>query len=132
MTSKPRATPSKTLLQALSRSQSGDVDGALALLEGEAAGGYDADAEGLRFLLLLRRHRAEEAVEVASRSLEQPLEPLPRSTWLLRRGLLHLEHERPLLALDDLQEVLKLRASPDHEDQARAGLLRVAERGRIQ
>lgn len=119
-------------MAALSRSQSGDVDGALTLLEGAAAGGYDPDAEGLRFMLLLRRNRADEAVDVASRSLEQPLEALPRSTWLLRRGLLHLEHERPLLALDDLQEVLKLRASRDHEDQARAGLLRVAQQGRIQ
>ncbi len=123
------------LVQALARSTSGDIDGALALLEGLRAGGYNADAEGFRFLLLLQRGRADDAVAVADHSLgqtEPPLTSLARSTWLLRRGLLHLEHERPLLALDDMQEVLKLRASSDHEDQARQALLRIAQQGRIQ
>lgn len=121
------------LIRALTLSQAGDVDGALTLLDGLAADGpYDKDAESLRFMLLLRRHRSDDALAVASRSLSQPLETLARSTWHLRRGLLHLEHDRPLPALEDLQEVLKLRASPDHEAQARQGLLQVALQGRIQ
>lgn len=128
----PPPSPSLSLVKALSLSQQGDVDGALALLDAIAAGGYDPHAEGLRFLLLQRQGRADDAVLVCSRSLEQPLEPLARSTWLLRRGLLYLEQEQPLLALDDVQEVLKLRASPDHEAQARAALLRVAQQGRVQ
>lgn len=134
MRSKPPASqsPSLTLVKALGLSQSGDVDGALLLLEAIAEEGYDAHAEGLRFLLLQQKGRAEDALAVCSRSLEEPLEPLARSTWLLRRGLLHLELEQPLLALDDMQEVLKLRASPDHEAQARSALLRVAEQGRVQ
>ena len=128
----PREPPSLALVQALGRSQAGDVDGALLLLEGIAAEGYDAQAEGFRFLLLLQKGRSDDAVAVCTRSLEQPLEALARSTWLLRRGLLHLEWERPVEALDDLQEVLRLRASPDHEAQARQALLKVAQQGRVQ
>lgn len=132
MSPKPRPAPSPVLVKALSRSTSGDLDGALELLEGLAAEGYNPDAEGLRFLLLLQKGRSDDALEVATGSLAQPLEALARSTWLLRRALLHLEHERHLLALDDLKDVMKLRASPDHEDQARAALLRVAQLGRVQ
>jgi hypothetical protein len=134
MSPKPpgREPPSLVLVQALGRSQSGDVDGALLLLEGIAAEGYDAQAEGFRFLLLLQKGRSDDAVAVCTRSLEQPLEPLARSTWLLRRGLLHLEFDRPLEALEDMQEVLKLHASPDHEAQARQALVKVAEQGRVQ
>lgn len=128
----PSTSLSLTLVKALGLSQAGDVDGALLLLEAVATEGYDPHAEGLRFLLLQRQGRSEDALAVCSRSLEQALEPLARSTWLLRRGLLHLELGRPLLALDDVQEVLRLRASADHEAQARAALLRVAEQGRVQ
>lgn len=127
-----REPPSRTLVEALGRSQAGDVDGALALLEAIAADGYDAQAEGFRFLLLLQKGRSDDAVAVCTRSLAEPLEPLARSTWLLRRGMLHLEWERPVEALDDLQEVLRLRASEDHEAQARQALLKVAAQGRVQ
>jgi hypothetical protein len=65
-------------------------------------------------------------LEVADAGCSLAKSPIARSTWALRRGLLHLEHNRKEPALADLQLVLKLRANDDHQTQARAALLQVA------
>lgn len=129
MASRPQAA----VLEALRRSTAGDVEGALALLdEVHAEGTLGVDGQGLRFLLLQKAGRQRDALEAAGAALELVDKPLPRSTWLLRRGLLSLDLARPLDALRDLQEVMRLGASDDHAAQARGALLRIAQAGSIQ
>jgi len=57
----------------------------------------------------------------------RPTAPLPRSTWALRRGLLHLEQSQRAEALADLQIVMQLKASDPQLEQARKALLLVAQ-----
>jgi tetratricopeptide (TPR) repeat protein len=124
--------PAAALLEALRRSTSGDVEGALTLLdESQAAGDLDAEGLGLRFLLLQKVGREQDAMDTAGAALEVVDKPLQRSTWLLRRGMLALDLEEPLAALRDFQEVMRLDVSEDHTLQARAALLRLAQAGSI-
>lgn len=115
--------------EALALMRRGEVTGALSLLEQAAADvGLDLEGETLRFLLLRQTGAEVRALEVAERLLERELEPLGRSTWLLRKGLVLLALDRRSDAARALQEVLKLRASEDHERQARKALLDAARR----
>lgn len=117
----------KKLFEALRRSQSGDVDGAIVLLEELATeGAPSADALGLHFMLLMRAGRTSCALELCGVALEHLEDPLARSTWLLRRGLMYVERERKNEALDDLQQVIILDASEDHQLTARQALLRIS------
>lgn len=116
------------LFWALSLSREGDVDGALEILNRLAdEGALSLEGESLRFLLLRRKGLDEDALKVASACLEAATEPLARSTWALRKGLLCVELQRKKEALGALQEVLRLRASEDHEAQARRALLDVVD-----
>lgn len=117
----------KKLFEALQLSQTGDVDGALRVLEdaGEE-GALSADGLGLQFMLLMRAGRSDEALDVCTVSIERFDKPLARSTWLLRRGLMYVDRERKRPALDDLQRVIMLDASDDHQRTAREALLRLA------
>jgi tetratricopeptide (TPR) repeat protein len=122
------SSPATYLARALELSRSGEVDEAVAILE-EAAqeGALDSEAQSFRFMLLMRLGRAEDALVVCSECIALDAPPLARSTWLLRRGLLQINLARTDEALADLQEVMKLRASDDHDRQARKALLRVAQ-----
>lgn len=126
--SRRQQAPSGRLMRALGLAQAGEAEAALAALcEAGAEEPVDFDAEGLKFVLLQRLRRDDDVLDLIAKVLVHPMPPLARSTWHLRRGLLHLEARRPHPALQDLQEVLKLAASPDHEKQARSALLRAAE-----
>jgi transposase len=81
---------------------------------------------GLQFMLLMRLGRSSDALLVCSAAVERFSEPLMLSTWLLRRGLLHVDWNRRNEALEDLQRVIVLDASLDHQKTARQALLRVA------
>ncbi|MFZ9889520.1 MAG: hypothetical protein ACO3JL_18650 [Myxococcota bacterium] len=127
---RPRRDPAVAgrLMRALGLAQAGDAEAALAALEeATPSESMDFDEEGLRFVLLQRLGREDDVITLIARVLAQPMLPLSKSTWHLRRGLLHLSAQRAQLALQDLQEVLKLAACPDHEEQARLALLRAAE-----
>lgn len=119
---------SNRLMRALGLAQAGEAEAALAALceEGNEEP-VDLDVEGLKYILLQRLGRDDGVLDLISKVLVHPLPPLARSTWHLRRGLLHLEARRPHPALQDLQEVLRLAASHEHEEQARAAMLRAAE-----
>jgi regulator of sirC expression with transglutaminase-like and TPR domain len=116
-----------TVFEALACARAGDVDGALAILrEEEQAGRVDDALVALLFALLSARERQQEALEVAHMGFARAQEPLARSTWALRRGLLYAELGERSGALADLQLVLKLKASEPHLEQARRALLKVA------
>ena len=119
------------VLEALALSKAGDSAGAIVLLlQARENAPLDEAATALLFTLLgyrgvdidddpIRLDLCHEGVTLARR-------PLQQSTWHLRRGLMHLTRREPKEALADLQRVLSLRASPDHLERARAGLLEVA------
>ncbi len=119
------------VLEALALSKAGDSAGAIVLLlQARENAPLDEAATALLFTLLgdrgddidddpLRLALCHEGGTLARR-------PLQQSTWHLRRGLMHLTRREPKEALADLQRVLSLRASPDHLERARAGLLEVA------
>lgn len=118
---------------ALHLSRSGDVEGAVALLREARARGTAKEAHlSLLFQLVTLREASDEALEIAGAALALARLPIGKSTWALRRGLVHLDKGHRDDALKDLQLVLKLRASEEHQDQARQALLRVAalRRGR--
>ena len=107
----------------------GDLEGAIDVLRrfiGEGRAVTNAHFSLLFQLLTLRAPTANEALEVAGAGLAQAQVPITKSTWALRRGLIHLEQGRRADALADLLLVLKLRASEDQQSQARKALLRVA------
>lgn len=105
------------LEDALDLSRRGDVDGAIRLLR-------EVAAKGEAHWSLLWQLAPD--LEVADAGCALAKTPLAKSTWALRRGLLHLESARKAEALADLQLVLKLRVNDDHQTQARAALLQVA------
>lgn len=119
------------VLEALTLSKAGDAPAAITLLiEARQNAPLDEAATALLFTLLgdrgddidddpLRLALCHEGVALAKR-------PLQQSTWHLRRGLLYLARREAKDALADLQKVLSLRASTDHLERARAGLLEVA------
>jgi thioredoxin-like negative regulator of GroEL len=114
--------------EAMRLAREGDVEGACNLLREARAAGPAPDAlSSLLFQLVSRRGVTDEALDVASAALAAARTPAARSTWALRRGLGHLERGQREPALADLQLVLKLRANPDHVEQAGAALLRVAQ-----
>lgn len=118
--------PTETALALMRR---GDVRGALSLLEQAAGEGVlDLEGETLRFLLLRQVGEDERALEVAERCLSAELEPLGRSTWWLRKGLVLASLGKKSDAARALGEVLKLRASEDHERQARRAMVDLARR----
>ena len=110
-----------TLTEALTLSRDGKVDEAAALLRALPA--LDDAARSLLFQL---SSDIDEQLRLAADAIEMAKGPVPRSNWLLRRGLLHLERSERAPALADLQLVLKLKANEGHVEQARAALLRVA------
>jgi hypothetical protein len=105
------------LEDALDLSRRGDVDAAIRVLR-------DVTSKGEAHWSLLWQLAPD--LDVANAGCGLAKTPIAQSTWALRRGLLHLEHKRKKEALADLQLVLKLRASDDHQTQARAALLQVA------
>lgn len=116
------------LADALARSRDGDVEGAADLLRAARRAGPVGEAHmSLLFQLIARRTVDDEAFEVASAGLKLAGTPVARSTWALRRSLLHLERGARTEALADLQLVMKLKANEGHMEQARALLLRVAQ-----
>src|SRR5688572_224384 len=99
------------LEEALSLSRAGDVDAALALLREARASRALIDGERtLLFQFLTLRSLADEALEVATEAIAVGGAPAVRSTWTLRRGLLHLELGARDAALADLLAVQKLKA----------------------
>ena len=106
--------------EALRISRSGDVAGAIELLRASEP------TQAHLSLLFQLVSAPEEAIEIASAALALAKLPMAKSTWALRRGLLHLEKGHRDQALNDLQQVLKLRASEEQQTQARQALLRVA------
>ena len=115
------------LEDALDRSRSGDVLGAITLLEDARRDGLSEAERSLLFQLLSSKERFVEAIDVATEALGAPLKGVPRSNWLLRRGLLAIEVGRREVALADLLEVQKLKVNEGHLEQARAALLKVAQ-----
>ena len=109
---------------ALQMSRSGDVEGAVKLLR--AVPVMNEAHLSLLFQLVTMRDVPDEALEIAGKALALAKLPIATSTWALRRGLIHLEKGHRDDALKDLQLVLKLRASEEHQVQARQALLRVA------
>ena len=112
------------LEDALALARTGNVDGAIQLLQ--AVTPKNEAHLSLLWQLMTTTGVPDEALEVADAGLALTKSPVTRSTWALRRGLLHLERGRREPALADLQLVLKLRANDDHQTQARAALLQVA------
>jgi len=116
-----------TVEQALAHARRGEVDEALAILRREEREGRaDERLLTLLFALLSARERNGEALEVAGVALARVTAPVARSTWALRRGLLHLAAKARAEALADLQLVLTLRANEGHQEQARKALSLVA------
>lgn len=111
-------------------SRTGDVKGALALLRSARANGpLDEPATSLLFNLLQDAADDDghgERLELCAHGLSFSKRPVTRSSWHLRRGLLHVERQDRTAALGDLQMVLKLKASDDHTAQAQKALLAVA------
>ena len=101
------------------------MDGALALLDD--ADVRDLGTSSFRFMLYMRSGRIDDALALTRDVLDTDLEKLPRSTWLLRRGLIHVQRGERGLAVEDLMAVTLLSASEDHLQQAQAALLRAAE-----
>lgn len=118
-------------LEALALSRTGDRDAAITLLiTARDNGPLDEPATSLLFTLLGDRGDDIDddglRVELCEHALTIVARPIQQSTWHLRRGLLRLGRREGALALADLQRVLSLKASDDHTEQARAGLLQVA------
>lgn len=105
------------LEDALNLSRQGDVDGAIRILRA-----IEPKSEAHWSLLW----QLAPDLDVANAGCALAKTPIARSTWALRRGLLHLDARRKQPALADLQTVLKLRANDDHQAQARTALLQVA------
>jgi len=111
------------LERALALARAGNVDGALAILEEASEGAPDENLEGFLFMLVRGRDR-ERAIALATRCIARVEHDLSRSTWLLRRGLLHLEAEDPQAAFADLMAVLQLNVNDSHAEQARLAMAR--------
>ncbi len=105
------------LEDALDLSRRGDVDAAIRVLR-------EVSSKSEAHWSLLWQLAPD--LDVANAGCALAKTPIAASTWSLRRGLLHLENKRKQAALADLQQVLKLRASDDHQSQARAALLQIA------
>lgn len=125
------------VFQALSFSQNGKRGEAVAILRAARDAGPLDDAATSLLFALLGEGTGQEVVDIDDDDHDERLElcdhalglspkPLLRSTWLLRRGLVHLERKDAKGAVLDLQGVLRLAASPTHEQSARAALLRAA------
>lgn len=118
-------------LEALGLSRTGDRDGAITLLLA-ARDNAPLDETSTSLLFTLLGDRGDDVddhglrIELCEHALTLVTRPMPRSTWLLRRGLMRLKRREAALALADLQSVLGLKASNDHLEQARAALLQVA------
>lgn len=119
------STPS-LLDRALELARTGDVNGAVTLLEGARSAGLSESERTLLFSLLSSKERFREAIDVATDALAPAPKPFSRSNWLLRRALLLIEVSERERALVDLLEVQKLRANEGHLEQARAALPKVA------
>jgi hypothetical protein len=122
---------SSIALEALGLSRGGDREGAIALLlTARDNGPLDEPATSLLFTLLGDRGDDVDdhdlRLELCEHALTLVTRPMQRSTWHLRRGLLHIERREGARALADLQRVLALKACDDHLEQARALLLQVA------
>jgi hypothetical protein len=129
-TTTPGGATTSVALEALSLSRSGDVGGAVALLRAARANGpLDEPATSLLFNLVQDAPDDEghgERLALCDDGLSLAKRPVTRSSWHLRRGLLHVERADRAAALVDLQAVLKLKASEDHTAQAQKALLVVA------
>jgi hypothetical protein len=135
------AEPNDALVaEALACSRGGDLTGAIVLLQSAHATDSLPEA-GVSLLFVLLRTatiRAEledpdhtaELLALCQTGLARADTPLLRSTWRLRRGLLLLAHNNKAAAVQDLTEVLKLRATDDHQAQARRALLQAAQLGK--
>lgn len=126
--------------EALQLSLTGDIDGALALLRAARENApLDQSALSLMFKLLQDRGPGDEVFDVCAAGIELAEQaraagvavsrgkPITRSTWHLRRGLLHVEGRNREEAVRDLLLVLKLKASDDHTAQAQKALLAAAQ-----
>lgn len=124
--------------EALKLSLTGDVAGALALLRAARENGpLDESALSLLFSLLHDQGPSDEVFAVCADAIERAEQaqaagkvrgkPITRSTWHLRRGLLHVEGRNREDAVRDLLLVLKLKASDDHTAQAQKALLAAAQ-----
>lgn len=107
--------------------RTGDVLGAVALLEDARATGLSEAERSLLFQLLSSKELFRDAISVATDAVNAAERPLPRSNWLVRRGLLYIETNDRDRALADLLEVQRLRANEGHLEQARAALVKVAQ-----
>ncbi len=135
--------------EALQLSLTGDIDGALALLRAARENApLDQSALSLMFKLLQDRGPGDEVFDICAAGIELAEQsaassslssspslssssgrnkPITRSTWHLRRGLLHVEGRNREDAVRDLLLVLKLKASDDHTAQAQKALLAAAQ-----
>jgi hypothetical protein len=118
-------------LEALALSRRGDVVGAIALLRvARDNGPLDEPATSLLFNLLQDVADDEDFAErlaLCDHGLQLAQRPLTRSSWWLRRGMLHVAAGNRAAALADLQAVLRTKASDDHTAQAQKALLTVAQ-----
>jgi hypothetical protein len=105
------------LNRALDKAQSGDIDGALALLNEAPNEDMNENVFGMIYFLLMAKDRKEDAIALATRCLTHPSEDLIQSKWFLRRGMLQLNLNQKDKAQADFAEVLKLRANEDHVRQ---------------
>ncbi len=114
-------------VEALQLSLKGDVAGALALLRAARENApLDESALSLLFKLLQDVGVSDEVIAVCDEGLGNAQRPVAKSTWHLRRGLLHIEGRNRDGAVKDLMAVLKLKASADHTAQAQKALLAAA------
>jgi len=117
--------PKPTVEDALALARSGDVDGALALLEERDP---DERTCSMLFMLLTAKDRHEEALRVAQLAQKGAKDALARSTWRLREGLTELQCGRTKEAQAVFTDVLRMKASEDHVQQAQASLLATVKR----
>ena len=105
--------------------QKGHLDAARNLLE-QFLKAYPAQANQQVGALLYFIYRGMDDVDNAIHTCNQQLslvdKDLPRSTWLLRRGLLKLRANHEVDALGDFEEVIQMNCSSDHVSQAQKSI----------
>ena len=105
--------------------QKGHLDAARNLLE-QFLKAYPEHASQQVGALLYFIYRGMDDVDSAINTCDQQLalvnKDLPRSTWLLRRGLLKLRANHEVDALSDFKEVIQMNCSIDHVNQAQKSI----------